>query len=101
MYFVWISVQTAIISVYSINLSVFITEAERVYSAVRTGSLNRTDRVSPLTLSSPMMPFGIILLIQFFICYNFGGLERVNPKICSIFLGWKELTLSSLKICSI
>jgi hypothetical protein len=24
------------------------------------------------------MPFGIILLILFFICYNFGGLERVN-----------------------
>jgi hypothetical protein len=23
------------------------------------------------------MPFGIILLILFFICYNFGGLERV------------------------
>jgi hypothetical protein len=36
-----------------------------------------------LTLSSPMMPFGIILLILFFICYNFWGLERVNP--CSSF----------------
>jgi hypothetical protein len=32
-----------------------------------------------LTLSSPVMPFGIKLLILFFICYNFGGLERVNP----------------------
>jgi hypothetical protein len=32
-----------------------------------------------LTLSSPVMPFGIILLIMFFICCNFGGLERVNP----------------------
>jgi hypothetical protein len=25
-----------------------------------------------LTLSSPVMAFGIILLILFFICYNFG-----------------------------
>jgi hypothetical protein len=42
-----------------------------------------------LTLSSPMIPFGIILLILFFICYNFGGLERVNPiqpkKIVAFF----------------
>jgi len=34
----WNSEQTAIISVYSNNLAVFITEAESVYSAVRTGS---------------------------------------------------------------
>jgi hypothetical protein len=32
-----------------------------------------------LTLSSPVMPFGLIILILFFICYNFGGLEKVNP----------------------
>ena len=35
-------------SLYSNNLSVFITEAESVYCAVRIGSLNRTDRVSYL-----------------------------------------------------
>jgi hypothetical protein len=39
MCFVWISEQTAIISLYSINWLVFITETERVYCAVRTGSL--------------------------------------------------------------
>ena len=39
MCFVWISEQTAIISLYSINLAVFKTEAESVYCAVRTGSL--------------------------------------------------------------
>jgi len=44
----WISEQTAIISLYNINLQVFITEAESVYSAVRTGSLNQTDTVSSL-----------------------------------------------------
>ena len=35
--------QTAIISLYSTNLSVFIPETESVYCAVRTGSLNAID----------------------------------------------------------
>ena len=48
MCFVWISEQTAIISVYSLNLSVFKTEAESVYCAVWNGSLNQTDTVSYL-----------------------------------------------------
>ena len=48
MRFARISDQTAIISLYSINLSVFITEAENVYCAVRTGSLNQTATVSSL-----------------------------------------------------
>ena len=39
MCFVWISEQTAIIFLYNINWLVFITEAESVYSAVRTGAL--------------------------------------------------------------
>jgi hypothetical protein len=39
MYFVWIWEQTAIISLYSINWLVFITETECIYYAVRTGSL--------------------------------------------------------------
>ena len=40
MCFVWISEQTAIISLYSINWLVFITETGCVYYAVRTGPLN-------------------------------------------------------------
>jgi hypothetical protein len=40
MRFVWISEQTAIISLYSINWLVFITETECVYCAVRTASLH-------------------------------------------------------------
>ena len=39
MCFVWIWEQTAIISLYSINWLVFITETECIYCAVRTGSL--------------------------------------------------------------
>ena len=44
----WISEQTAIISLYNINLSVFINQAESVYCMLRTGSLNQTDTVSYL-----------------------------------------------------
>jgi len=36
---IWICEQTAVISLYSINWMVFITEKESVYCAVRTGSL--------------------------------------------------------------
>jgi hypothetical protein len=39
MCFVWVSEQTAIISLYGINSLVFITETECVYCAVRTGCL--------------------------------------------------------------
>ena len=48
MCFVWVSEQTAVISLYNINLSVFINEAEGVYCAVRPGSSNQTDTVSSL-----------------------------------------------------
>ena len=37
-----------VISLYSINLSVFITEAESVYCAVRAESLTQTATVSSL-----------------------------------------------------
>jgi len=47
MCFVWIWEQTVIISLYSINWLVFITETECVYCAVRTGSLNNTDIFVP------------------------------------------------------
>ena len=43
MCFVWIWEQTAIISLYSFNSLVFITETECVYCAVRTGSLYTTS----------------------------------------------------------
>ena len=48
MCFVWNWEQTAIISLYNINLSIFKTEAESIYCAVRTGPLNQTDTVSYL-----------------------------------------------------
>jgi len=42
MCFVWISEQTAIISLYNINWLICITETKCVYCAVRTGELNIT-----------------------------------------------------------
>ena len=45
MCFVWISEQTAIISLYNINWLVCVTETECVYCAVRTGCLSITLRV--------------------------------------------------------
>ena len=48
MCFMWISEQTAIISLYGINLPVFKTEADSVYYAVRAGSLSQADKFSYL-----------------------------------------------------
>jgi hypothetical protein len=64
MCFVFIWEQTAIISLYSINWLVFITEIKSVYSAVRTGSLNKAFCASSLngyerrsnTRSVPSLP---------------------------------------------
>ena len=56
MCFVWISEQTAIISLYSINRLVCITETESVYCAVRTVTLNMYGLIfafNPLTPNDP------------------------------------------------
>ena len=45
---VFISEQTATCATYSINRLVFVTEVKSVYSAVRTGSLNKTVCASSL-----------------------------------------------------
>ena len=49
MCFALISDQTAIMSLCSFNLPVFITEAESIYCAVRTGYLTQTATVTALT----------------------------------------------------
>jgi len=71
MCFVWIWEQTAIISLYTINWLVFITQKECVYCTVRTGSLNvinanlfflqRQEMVIPGVVTSPITCFGSIL----------------------------------------
>ena len=58
--FVWISEQTAIISLYNINWLVFITETASVYCAVRTGCCNI---IQPL--DDPLKPSGHYMYHQF------------------------------------
>ena len=50
--FVWISEQTAIVSLYNINWLFCITETECVYCAVRTGYLNTTPVDRPPMIHS-------------------------------------------------
>jgi hypothetical protein len=70
--FAWNSEQTAIISPYSINLLVFVTEAEIVYCVVQSGSSNQTDKFCPykVNVMSVVFPASACLLI-------FGSLEAV------------------------
>jgi len=55
----WIWEQTAIISLYIINLPVFITKAENVYCAVRIGSWNKA------VCASSVKPTGHVMYHQF------------------------------------
>ena len=47
MCFVWLSERTVTFALYVINKLVFITEAESVYSAIRTECLYNTDTPRP------------------------------------------------------
>ena len=60
MCFVWISEQTAIISLYNINWLVFITQTQCVYCAVRTGSVNTLNGILiRLKISNNMLTHSI------------------------------------------
>ena len=62
-YSIWISVQTAINFLYNINTSVFINKLESVYSAVRTGALNKAVCASYLEgLEADTMRTGLGIL---------------------------------------
>ena len=72
MCFVWISEQTAIISLYNINWLVFITETESVYCAVRTGSLCiilvNDDLDSPVSTTFSCLSLRVFALRHLFLC---------------------------------
>jgi hypothetical protein len=72
MCFVFIWEQTAIISLYSINRLVFITEMGCIYCAVRTGSLN-TTQVNVRVCSRDMA--------EAFILWSFISEYRVRSKV--------------------
>ena len=85
MCFVWISEQTAIISLYSINWLVFITETESVYCAVRTGDLN---------INNPLKPSGHYMYHQFNI-QQFYVLPTHTVFMCFVWI-WEQTAIISL-----
>ena len=71
MCFVWISEQTAIISLYSINWLVFITQTQCVYCAVRTGCYRCTyvnSRLPRVIRSFNTCAFRERLILKWFTC---------------------------------
>jgi len=82
MCFLWISEQTAIISLYNINWLLFITETECVYCAVRTGPLC-TVQVT-FSLWKSVFPGGVTL--YFLSLSENDGTIRMLRKICSVVL---------------
>jgi hypothetical protein len=69
MCFVWLSEQTVISALYSINRLGFITEVESVYSAVRTDCLYKADLQSWWKVFTAR--YGLIAYIKQI--YNRGG----------------------------
>ena len=98
MCFVWVWEQTAIISLYSINWLVCITERECVYCAVRTGSSNKIHvaasfkgngtRTQNITCSAQNWNFVLSLTVSIFSSCHFQKLSRkavamLNQKLCA------------------
>ena len=86
MCFVFIREKTATCATYSINWLVFITEMKSVYSAVRTGSLNKAVCASSLKGYSPPPCLSIYV-------YTLATLWRVLNELCSPPVGrsWPAL----------
>ena len=80
MCFVWIWEQTAIISLYSIDWLIFITETESVYCAVRAESLTTIHfyfslkSVSHVSVTPPVLPCQ---------CHLTSAAMSVSPHQCS------------------
>jgi len=80
--FLWIWKQTAIISLYSINWFVFITEMECVYCAVRAGYLNVIQKY-----------FRLPLPVSFGHRSASSPIPIWNPRILRGVVLWKTLTV--------
>jgi len=88
---VWISEQTAIISLYNINWLVFITQTQCVYCAVRTGCLNVIQAIINLynvTVCTLISSFSPRILIA----------HSLNqPYVCLFALFFTSLSLANTK----
>ena len=86
MCFVWISEQTAIISLYSINWLVCITETECVYCAVRTGSLYTASLTFSDSTVCPHSAFMCFVWISeqtaIISLYNINWLVFITETLC-------------------
>jgi len=70
MCFVWISEQTAIISLYSIDWPVFITETDSVYCAVRPARYQNRNIRTEFTISKQYYVTLFCLVIHYrFLCF--------------------------------
>jgi hypothetical protein len=65
-------------------------------------TINILTRELLLTLSSPVMPFGIILLILSFICYNFGGhmKDRIKSMMSHGITGLERVNIQQKGRCT-
>ena len=109
MCFVWIWEQTAIISLYSTNWLVFITEMECVYCAVRTGSLGTASLTFRNCTFCPHNVFVCFVWIweqtAIIFLYNINWLVFITDKECVYcavrtgFLCTASLTFSSSTFC--
>ena len=94
MCFVWIWEQTAIISLYSINWLVFITETECVYCAVRTGSLYTASLTFGNSTFCPHSVFMCFVWISeqtaIISLYNINWLFFITETECVYCAVWTE-----------
>ena len=104
MCFVWISEQTAIISVYNINWLVCITETECVYCALRTGSLYTASLTFSNSTFCPHSVFMCFVWIweqtAIISLYNINWLVFVTETecvYCAVRTGYLNLILANLR----
>ena len=97
--FVWISEQTAIISLYNINWLVFVTDLECVYCAVRTDWLQfsplHSDRTHSTTLAHLYERSHCVHLLHHETCQNHNTSEDAPFSVS------KYLSLYFISTCSI
>ena len=93
MCFVWIWEQTAIISLYSINWLVFITETECVYCAVRTGSVYLREACSSSLYIYTCCHYDFITSRYIELKLNGGSFTAIQPHK-------RAVSCCSRRICS-
>jgi len=108
MCFVWISEQTAIISLYSFNWLLCITETECVYCAVRTGSVVTEVTICTTNLTFTNSTFCPHSVFLYFVCiweqtaiislYNINWLVFITETEC---VYWEVRTGSVVTLVTI